>query len=102
MVVNVSNVQLVIIFAHVLIHTVVFVVKINDLLVMVYNQNKTKTFHYFNFLGNTPAITPAATTASGTCSSNLCNNRGTCQQNGYGIQCFCLTGFTGSRCQYSK
>jgi hypothetical protein len=53
-----------------------------------------------------PVVTPATTTttASPACSSNLCNNRGTCQQSGYGtgIQCYCLTGWSGSRCQYSK
>jgi preprotein translocase subunit SecY len=101
MVVNVFNVHLVIIFAHVLIHTVAFVVKVNVLLVTVYDQTRNQ-IHYFDFLGNTAAVTPVATTSSATCSSSLCSNRGTCQQNGYGIQCYCLTGWSGSRCQYSK
>jgi hypothetical protein len=53
----------------------------------------------------TATAPPAATTSSTpTCSSNLCNNRGICQQIGYGtgIQCYCSTGWSGSRCQYSK
>jgi hypothetical protein len=52
------------------------------------------------------AIAPPTTTSitASTCSSNLCNNRGICQQAGYGtgIQCYCSTGWSGSRCQYSK
>jgi hypothetical protein len=101
MVVNVSNVHLVIIFAHVLIHIVAFVVKVNVLLATVYDHKK-KQIHYFDFLGNAAPVTPVTTTSSATCSSNLCSNRGTCQQNGYGIQCNCLIGWSGSRCQYSK
>ncbi|CAF4314404.1 unnamed protein product, partial [Rotaria magnacalcarata] len=51
---------------------------------------------------NSPSVTPAVTTVSPVCSSSLCNNRGACQQNGYGngIQCFCSSGWSGSRCQY--
>ncbi|CAF1250584.1 unnamed protein product [Adineta ricciae] len=47
--------------------------------------------------------TPIPASSSSTCSSSLCNNRGICQQVGYGtnIQCYCSTGWSGSRCQYS-
>ncbi|CAF1561552.1 unnamed protein product, partial [Adineta steineri] len=51
------------------------------------------------------AVAPLTTAPSSTaiCSSNLCNNHGICQQLGYGtgIQCYCSTGWSGSRCQYS-
>ena len=38
------------------------------------------------------------------CSANVCNNHGICEKVGYGtgIQCFCSSGWSGSRCQYSK
>ena len=54
----------------------------------------------------TNAVIPTAapTSPASSCSSNLCNNRGICQQGGYGtnIQCYCSAGWSGSRCQYSK
>jgi hypothetical protein len=60
----------------------------------------------FGFPGTIAVVTPIIPTATTnpTCSSNLCSNRGSCQQVSYGtgIQCYCLTGWTGSRCQYSK
>jgi hypothetical protein len=106
MVVNVFNVHLVIMFVHVLIHIVVLVVKVNDLPVMVSTQKLEQLIlSFFDSLGSMmPPVTTVATTLNPTCSSNLCNNRGTCQQSGYGtgIQCYCLTGWSGSRCQYSK
>jgi hypothetical protein len=57
------------------------------------------------FLGMFNVVTlPTTTSSASTCSSNFCNNRGICQQVGYGtgIQCYCSTGWSGSRCQYSK
>jgi hypothetical protein len=55
-------------------------------------------------LANTPVVTTLPTTLSPLCSSNLCNNRGSCQQSAYatGIQCYCVKGWFGSRCQYGK
>jgi len=72
-----------------------------------YTIKKIHHIQYLVFisLANSPtATTPSATTISPTCSSNLCNNRGTCQQSGYstGIQCYCVKGWFGSRCQYGK
>ena len=58
------------------------------------------------FIGLTNAVAPtvAPTSSASSCSSNLCNNRGICQQVGYGtgIQCYCSAGWSGTRCQYSK
>ncbi|CAF1209171.1 unnamed protein product [Rotaria sp. Silwood1] len=53
--------------------------------------------------GTNSAVTPTVTTLNPACSSSLCNNRGTCQQNGYGkgIQCYCSAGWSGPRCQYA-
>jgi hypothetical protein len=52
------------------------------------------------------ALAPVSTTSNSAaaCSSNICNNRGICQQVGYGtgIQCYCSGGWSGTRCQYSK
>jgi hypothetical protein len=62
--------------------------------------------HMFTLLGMMNTVVPLTTTpsSSSACSSNLCNNRGICQQVGYGtgMQCYCSTGWSGSRCQYSK
>lgn len=46
-------------------------------------------------------ITTTTPRLNSACSSSLCNNRGTCQQNGYGVQCYCASGWSGSRCQYA-
>ncbi|CAF2700607.1 unnamed protein product [Rotaria sp. Silwood2] len=47
-----------------------------------------------------PTTTPSS---AATCSSSQCNNRGICQEvdHGRGIQCYCSTGWSGSRCQFS-
>lgn len=66
--------------------------------------------HIFNFflsflvVSNTRAPNTATSGSGTSCSSNLCNNHGTCQETGYGrsIQCYCSPGWSGSRCQYSK
>jgi hypothetical protein len=104
---DVFNVHLVIMFVHVLIHIVVHVVNLND-----HHAEVCQTKYHVNiynicvFQGMTSAVIPtAAPPSSGSaCSSNLCSNRGICQQTGYGtgIQCYCSTGWSGSRCQYSK
>lgn len=101
---NVFNVHWVITFVPVLIPTVVLAVRTNDRIAMVFNEKLLNIFWLvFSSLGNAPNTTPSVSTLNPACSSNLCTNRGTCQQNAYGgIQCNCIKGWFGSRCQYGK
>ncbi|CAF4564324.1 unnamed protein product [Rotaria magnacalcarata] len=50
-------------------------------------------------------LAPTTTPSNGVslCSASQCNNHGICHEASYGkgIQCYCSTGWSGSRCQYS-
>jgi hypothetical protein len=74
-----------------------------------YQKNQRLNMCFSDFLGTSPGVTQVTTTTTTTtinavCSSNLCNNRGVCQQMRYGtgVQCYCRRGWSGSRCQYGK
>ena len=103
---NAFNVLLAITFVPAPIPTADFVASHNDRRAVLVCRVEIQMHQWTSFVGMMSAIAPTTTTVSSAsaCSTNLCNNRGLCQQVGYGtgIQCFCSSGWSGSRCQYSK